>query len=80
MGYLLFLRVAPARTVSIRSDAALPADGSTRAYVEKHATGGVDNIQEFFVDFGEAMVKMGNIQPATTDGEVRRKCSVFNAY
>lgn len=63
-----------------RSDAALLADDSTRAYVEQHATGSVDDNQEFFGDFGNAMVKMGNIQPVTTDGEVRTKCSVVNDY
>uniref|UniRef100_A0A0A9EQY1 Peroxidase 1 n=1 Tax=Arundo donax TaxID=35708 RepID=A0A0A9EQY1_ARUDO len=60
-----------------RSDAVLLADNFTRDYVEKHATGRFE--REFFVDFGEAMVNMGSIQPVTTDGEVRRKCSVVNS-
>ncbi|KAL6644273.1 hypothetical protein ACP70R_015881 [Stipagrostis hirtigluma subsp. patula] len=61
-----------------RSDAVLLTDGFTRDYVMKHATGRFD--EEFFVDFGEAMTNMGSIQPPTTEAEVRRKCSVVNAY
>jgi peroxidase len=60
------------------SDAALLSDDFTRAYVVNHAEGGVAMEEAFFGDFGEAMVNMGNIQPATTQGEVRRKCSVVN--
>jgi peroxidase len=63
-----------------RSDSVLLADGFTRTYVQKHATGGLDMEMEFFADFGDAMVNMGNIQPATTEGELRRKCSVVNYY
>ncbi|KAK3123265.1 hypothetical protein QOZ80_8AG0627580 [Eleusine coracana subsp. coracana] len=61
-----------------RSDAVLLADDFTAAYVQRHATGRL--VHEFFADFGEAMVNMGSIQPATTGGEeVRRKCSVVNS-
>lgn len=60
-----------------RSDAVLLDDDFTGAYVKKHATGLFD--MEFFGDFGEAMVNMGNLQPPPgNDGEVRRKCSVVN--
>ncbi|GJN16475.1 hypothetical protein PR202_gb03466 [Eleusine coracana subsp. coracana] len=48
------------------SDAVLLADDFTTAYVQRHATGRF--IDEFFADFGEAMVNMGSIQPGVKSG------------
>uniref|UniRef100_A0A0D9WZQ6 Peroxidase n=1 Tax=Leersia perrieri TaxID=77586 RepID=A0A0D9WZQ6_9ORYZ len=71
-----YMQVARRRGL-FRSDAVLLADEFTRGYVEKHATGLFD--MEFFGDFGEAMVNMGNLRPTPgSEGEVRRKCSVVN--
>jgi peroxidase len=58
------------------SDAALLTDSSTSGYVMKNA-GGYSS--EFFKDFAESMVKMGNVEVLTgSQGEIRKKCYVVN--
>ncbi|GJN28938.1 hypothetical protein PR202_gb17113 [Eleusine coracana subsp. coracana] len=60
-----------------QSDAALLTDASTRAYVQRIATGKFDN--EFFRDFSESMIKMGNVAVLTgAEGEIRKKCYIVN--
>jgi peroxidase len=60
-----------------RSDAALLTDDTTRDYVQRVATGKFD--AEFFKDFSESMIKMGNVGVLTGDeGEIRKKCYVLN--
>ncbi|TVU11517.1 hypothetical protein EJB05_45108 [Eragrostis curvula] len=60
-----------------QSDAALLTDDSTRAYVQRIATGKFDT--EFFKDFSESMIKMGNVGVLTgAEGEIRKKCFVAN--
>jgi peroxidase len=59
------------------SDAALLTDATTRDYVQRIATGKFDG--EFFRDFGESMIKMGNVAVLTgAEGEIRKKCYVPN--
>jgi peroxidase len=61
---------------AFHSDWALLTDSFTRAYVLKHANG-FDS--EFFQDFSESMIKMGNIGVLTgNQGEIRKKCYVVN--
>uniref|UniRef100_A0ACD5VD10 Uncharacterized protein n=1 Tax=Avena sativa TaxID=4498 RepID=A0ACD5VD10_AVESA len=56
-----------------RSDAALLTDTTTRDYVQRVATGKFD--AEFFKDFRESMIKMGNVGVLTgAEGEIRNKC------
>ncbi|XP_072951936.1 peroxidase 1-like [Typha angustifolia] len=58
------------------SDASLLTNSFTKAYVEKHANGFTS---EFFQDFSESMINMGNISPLTgSQGEIRKKCNVIN--
>uniref|UniRef100_A0ACD6AK55 Uncharacterized protein n=1 Tax=Avena sativa TaxID=4498 RepID=A0ACD6AK55_AVESA len=60
-----------------RSDAALLTDDTTREYVRRVATGKFDD--EFFGDFSESMIKMGNVGVLTgAEGEIRNKCYVLN--
>ncbi|KAM0860362.1 hypothetical protein ACQ4PT_046603 [Festuca glaucescens] len=60
-----------------RSDAALLTDATTRDYVQRVATGKFDG--EFFTDFSESMIKMGNVGVLTGgEGEIRKKCYVLN--
>jgi peroxidase len=60
-----------------QSDAALLADATTREYVQRIATGRFDD--EFFNDFSESMVKMGNVGVLTgAQGEIRKKCYIVN--
>ncbi|XP_047065636.1 peroxidase 1-like [Lolium rigidum] len=60
-----------------RSDAALLTDATTRDYVQRVATGKFD--AEFFKDFSESMIKMGNVGVLTgAEGEIRKKCYVLN--
>jgi len=60
-----------------RSDAALLTDPTTSDYVQHIATGKFDS--EFFRDFSESMIKMGDIGVLTgTEGEIRKKCHVLN--
>ncbi|CAM0958487.1 unnamed protein product [Alopecurus aequalis] len=60
-----------------RSDAALLMDSTTREYVERVATGKLDDM--FFRDFGESMIKMGNVGVLTgAEGDIRKKCYVLN--
>jgi peroxidase len=59
------------------SDAALLTDATTREYVQRIATGKLDDV--FFKDFSESMIKMGNVGVLTgVDGEIRKKCYVAN--
>ncbi|URD99297.1 peroxidase [Musa troglodytarum] len=58
------------------SDAALLQNPQTRAYVLRQATG---SASEFFKDFGDSMVKMGNIGVLTgAAGKIRKKCFAVN--
>ncbi|KAF8769038.1 hypothetical protein HU200_006995 [Digitaria exilis] len=58
-----------------QSDAALLTDVNTREYVQRIATGKFDDV--FFKDFGESMVKMGNVGVITgAEGEIRKKCYI----
>ncbi|GJM99945.1 hypothetical protein PR202_ga17088 [Eleusine coracana subsp. coracana] len=60
-----------------QSDAALLTDASTRGYVQRIATGKFDD--EFFRDFSESMIKMGNFGVLTgAEGEIRKKCYIVN--
>uniref|UniRef100_A0ACD6AFD7 Uncharacterized protein n=1 Tax=Avena sativa TaxID=4498 RepID=A0ACD6AFD7_AVESA len=60
-----------------RSDAALLTDATTRDYVQRVATGKFD--ADFFKDFSESMIKMGNVGVLTgAQGEIRKKCHVLN--
>ncbi|KAL6909702.1 hypothetical protein ACP4OV_001361 [Aristida adscensionis] len=60
-----------------QSDAALLTDATTRDYVQRIATGKFDS--EFFRDFSESMIKMGNVAVLTgVQGEIRKKCYVAN--
>ncbi|KAM0895979.1 hypothetical protein ACQ4PT_023498 [Festuca glaucescens] len=60
-----------------RSDAALLTDDTTRDYVQRVATGKFD--AEFFNDFSESMIKMGNVGVLTgAEREIRKKCHVLN--
>nr|CAB3470395.1 unnamed protein product [Digitaria exilis] len=60
-----------------QSDAALLTDVNTREYVQRIATGKFDDV--FFKDFGESMVKMGNVGVITgAEGEIRKKCYIVN--
>jgi len=60
-----------------RSDAALLTDTTTRDYIQRVATGKFD--AEFFKDFSESMIKMGNVGVLTgAQGEIRKKCHVLN--
>jgi peroxidase len=58
-----------------QSDAALLTDATTRDYVQRIATGKFDG--EFFRDFSESMIKMGNVAVLTgAEGEIWKKCYV----
>lgn len=60
----------------LESDAALLDDPETKAYVMRQAKAGP---YEFFKDFGESMVKMGNIGVLTgSQGEIRKHCGFVN--
>ncbi|CAL5038220.1 unnamed protein product [Urochloa decumbens] len=60
-----------------QSDAALLTDATTMEYVQRIATGKFDDV--FFKDFGESMVKMGNVGVLTgAEGEIRKKCYIVN--
>ncbi|KAG2611751.1 peroxidase 1-like [Panicum virgatum] len=60
-----------------QSDAARLADAITREYVQRIATGKFDDV--FFEDFGESMIKMGNVGVLTgAQGEIRKKCYIVN--
>ncbi|KQK18803.1 peroxidase 1 [Brachypodium distachyon] len=60
-----------------RSDAALLDDATTGDYVRRVASGKFD--AEFFTDFSESMIKMGNVGVLTgNQGEIRKKCYVLN--
>ncbi|XP_062227602.1 peroxidase 1-like [Phragmites australis] len=60
-----------------QSDAALLTDATTKEYVQRIATGKFDD--EFFGDFSESMIKMGNVGVLTrVEGEIRKKCYIVN--
>lgn len=60
-----------------RSDAALLFDDTTRDYVQRIATGKFDG--EFFRDFSESMIKMGDVGVLIgAEGEIRKKCYAPN--
>ncbi|RWR89902.1 peroxidase N1-like protein [Cinnamomum micranthum f. kanehirae] len=64
----------------LESDQKLWTDASTKTYVQRYSgvIGGLLGLK-FNVEFGRAMVKMGNIGVKTgTDGEIRKRCSAFN--
>ncbi|XP_078148730.1 peroxidase 1-like [Carex rostrata] len=70
-----FKQVAKRRS-AFHSDWALLTDKFTRDYVLKHANGYED---EFFQDFAESMIKMGNVGVLTgSQGEIRKTCSIIN--
>ncbi|KAJ0974750.1 hypothetical protein J5N97_016715 [Dioscorea zingiberensis] len=58
------------------SDEALLHDGETKAYVARQAAGA---LKEFFKDFANSMVRMGNIEVLTgKQGEIRKQCGFVN--
>ncbi|XP_020087168.1 peroxidase 1-like [Ananas comosus] len=58
------------------SDASLLTNSETKAYVQRHADG---LTAEFFQDFGDSMINMGNVAVLTgNQGEIRKKCYVVN--
>ncbi|EMS62295.1 Peroxidase 1 [Triticum urartu] len=60
-----------------RSYAALLFDATTKDYVQRIATGKFHG--EFFRDFSESMIKMGDVGVLTgTKGEIRKKCYAPN--
>uniref|UniRef100_M8CDS8 Peroxidase n=1 Tax=Aegilops tauschii TaxID=37682 RepID=M8CDS8_AEGTA len=60
-----------------RSDSALLLDATTMDYVQRIATGKFDS--EFFRDFSESMIKMGDVGVLTgAGGEIRKKCYAPN--
>ncbi|KAJ3674913.1 hypothetical protein LUZ60_005529 [Juncus effusus] len=62
---------------TFHSDWALLTDKLSRDYVLKQATGLYQ--AEFFQDFGESMIKMGNVGVLTgNQGEIRKKCYISN--
>ncbi|GLT80661.1 hypothetical protein SLA2020_520880 [Shorea laevis] len=59
----------------LRSDQQLFNGGSADSLVKKYS----DDTKEFYEDFVEAMIKMGDIRPLTgSKGEIRKKCRVVN--
>ncbi|CAD5175695.1 unnamed protein product [Musa acuminata subsp. malaccensis] len=60
----------------LNSDAALLQNPQTKAYVLRQSTG---SASQFFKDFGDSMVKMGNIGVLTgAAGQIRKKCFAVN--
>ncbi|KAJ0974733.1 hypothetical protein J5N97_016698 [Dioscorea zingiberensis] len=58
------------------SDEALLHDGETKAYVARQVAGA---LKEFFKDFANSMVRMGNIEVLTgKQGEIRKQCGFVN--
>lgn len=61
----------------LESDKGLAADPRTKPFVELYAA----NQTAFFTDFANAMVKVSQYGVKTgKDGEVRRKCDIFNNF
>ncbi|KAK6938109.1 hem peroxidase [Dillenia turbinata] len=59
----------------LHSDQQLFNNGSTDAQVRAYST----NSATFFTDFGNAMIKMGNLSPLTgTNGQIRTNCRKVN--
>ncbi|CAM0908955.1 unnamed protein product [Alopecurus aequalis] len=72
-----YYRQVAKRRGLFRSDAALLMDSTTREYVDRVATGKFDDL--FFRDFGESMMKMGNVAVLTgAEGDIRKKCYILN--
>ncbi|KAF3320607.1 peroxidase 1-like protein [Carex littledalei] len=58
------------------SDASLLANSFTKDYVFKHANGFES---EFYQDFADSMISMGNVGVLTgNQGEIRKKCYIIN--
>lgn len=75
-----FTNLRNARGV-LESDQKLWTDASTRVFVQRFA-GPIRGLLglRFDLEFGRAMVKMGNIGVKTgTQGEIRRVCTAFNS-
>ncbi|KAJ4770258.1 Peroxidase [Rhynchospora pubera] len=71
-----YFKYVAKRRSAFHSDWALLTDSFTRAYVLKHADGFES---EFFQDFAESMIKMGNVGVLTgNQGEIRKKCYIVN--
>ncbi|KAK3218977.1 hypothetical protein Dsin_012947 [Dipteronia sinensis] len=59
----------------LHSDQQLFSGGATDAQVTTYS----NNFASFYMDFGNAMVKMGNLSPLTgTDGQIRTNCNKIN--
>ncbi|KAJ8513177.1 hypothetical protein OPV22_003611 [Ensete ventricosum] len=70
-----YMQVSTSRGL-FNSDAALLQNPQTKAYVLRQATG---SPSEFFKDFSDSMVKMGNIGVLTGEaGQIRKKCFAVN--
>ncbi|KAG2631180.1 peroxidase 1-like [Panicum virgatum] len=68
-----YYRLVAKRRGLFHSDAALLTHPTTRAYVQRQATGLFAD--EFFRDFADSMVKMSTIDVLTgAQGEIRKKC------
>ncbi|XP_078148728.1 peroxidase 1-like [Carex rostrata] len=73
---LSYYKQVAKRRSAFHSDWALLTDQFTRDYVLKHANGFE---AEFFQDFSESMIKMGDIGVLTgSQGEIRKTCSIVN--
>ena len=72
-----YYRLVAKRRGLFHSDAALLTHPTTRAYVQRQATGLFAD--EFFRDFADSMVKMSTIDVLTGEqGEIREKCYLVN--
>lgn len=69
-----YYKLVTKRRGVFHSDEGLLENSVTRDYVLSHAGA---SESEFFQDFANSMIKMGNID-VLTSGEVRKKCSVIN--
>ncbi|KAM0937081.1 putative peroxidase [Dioscorea sansibarensis] len=73
-----YYRLVAKRRGLFVSDEALLHDPETKAYVLRQAAA-AGTSPEFFKDFGESMVKMGNIGVLTgKQGEIRKQCGFVN--
>ncbi|KAJ4789618.1 Peroxidase [Rhynchospora pubera] len=71
-----YYKLVAKRRSAFHSDWALLTNSFTRDYVLKHANGFES---EFFQDFADSMIKMGNVDVLTgSQGEIRKTCSVVN--
>ncbi|KAJ1419241.1 heme peroxidase, plant/fungal/bacterial [Sesbania bispinosa] len=59
----------------LHSDQELYSDDSTNGLVKEYS----DDTQDFYQDFANSMIKMGNMQPLTgNQGEIRVNCRRVN--